>query len=111
MHQIRRERDLYERALRENVSVVVLKRWPFNYHCGIWGKHKPDEKGRQYFIHLNRTRGVDCIKATLIHELVHICDDLEGIKRSNGATEDKAWTFYEKNRRFVDYLWKKYVNN
>ncbi len=111
MRDDEKEQDLYERVLREKVSAVTLKRWSFDYHCGIWGKHKPDENGRPYFIHLNRTRGVDCMKATLIHELVHICDDLEGIERSNGATEDKAWTFYEKNREFVDYLWIKYVCN
>ena len=48
---------------------------------------------------------------TLIHELVHICDDLNEVERSNGATEDKALGFYENNRGFVDYLWRRYVNN
>lgn len=111
MRQDRKERDLYEMVLREHVSAVVLKRWPFNYHCGIWEEHKPDENGRQYRIHLNKTRGIRCGKMTLIHELVHILDDLEGVERSNGATEDKATGFYENNRRFVDYLWRKYVNH
>ena len=101
MRQNKREQDLYEMVLREHVSAVVLKRWPFNYHCGFWDKHKPDENGRQYTIRLNRTRGVDCGKITLVHELVHIHDDLEGVQRSNAATEDKAWDFCEKNRRFV----------
>ncbi len=104
------ERDLYETVLREQVSAVVLKKWPYNYHCGIWEKHKPDENGRQYQIHLNKTRGIACGKMTLIHELVHICDDLEGIERSNAATEDKAIEFCDHNQKFVDYLWEKYVN-
>jgi len=111
MRQDKRERYLYERVLKEQVSAVVLKQWPYNYHCGIWDKHKPDENGCQYLIRLNKTKGADCMKVTLIHELVHICDDLEGIVRLNGATEDKALAFCEKNRRFVNHLWIKYVNN
>jgi len=111
MPQDRRERDLYEMVLEEHVSKVLLKRWPFNYHCGIWKKHPPDENGREYEIHLNKTRGVRCGKMTLIHELVHILDDLNGVERSNGATEDEALEFYENNQRFVDHLWRKYVRN
>ncbi len=111
MRQNLREQDLYETVLREHVRAVVFKRWSYNYHCGIWKKHKPDENGLQYSIHLNKTRSVRCGKVTLIHELVHIRDDLEGIARSNGATEDKAMAFYEKNKRFVDRLWKKYVSS
>ncbi len=111
MQQDKREKDLYELVLKDHVRAITLKQWPFNYHCGIWDKHKPDENGRQYFIHLNKTRGVDCMKATLIHELVHICDDLEGIERSNRDTEGKAMIFYEQNKKFVDYLWIKYVIN
>ena len=102
---------MYEMVLGEHISAIVLKRWPFNHHCGIWEKHEPDESGRQYRILLNKTRGIRCGKMTLIHELVHICDDLNEVERSNGATEDKALGFYENNRGFVDYLWRRYVNN
>jgi|SRR3989338_3420586 len=110
MRQNKKEQDLYELILKEHVTAVILKRWPYNYHCGFWDKCKPDKNGRQYLIQLNRTRGVDCGKVTLIHELIHIRDDLDGIERSNKATEDNTWIFYEKNKRFVDYLWEKYVN-
>ncbi len=109
MQQNKKEQNLYERILKEHVSAVILKRWPYNYHCGLWNKHKPDETGRQYIIQLNKTRSVDCGKVTLIHELIHICDDLGGVERSNGATEDKTLVFYENNKRFVNYLWEKYI--
>ena len=111
MQPNKREQDLYETVLREHVSTVVLKQWPYDYHCGIWDRHKPDEKGHQYTIRLNKTRGVDCGKVTLVHELVHIRDDIEGIERSHSSTEAKALAFYEKNKKFVDRLWRKYVNN
>ena len=107
----KREQDLYERILREKISAVNLKRWPFNYDCGNWGKHKPDKKGRQYFIHLNKTRGVECMKVTLFHELVHIHDDLEGTERSDVDTEDRALAFCNKNKEYVDYVWRKYILN
>lgn len=111
MRQCKREKDLYETALREHVSAIFLKQWPFDYYCGILDKYSPDKNGRRYTIKLNKTKGVNCGKITLVHELIHILDDLEGVERSNAATENKAWIFYEKNRRFVDYLWRKYVIN
>lgn len=109
MRQNKKEQDLYKKVLREHVSAIILKRWPYNYHCGVWDKHEPDENSRRYIIYLNHTRGVFCGKVTLIHELVHISDDLEGITRSNIKTEEKAMEFWENNKRFVDYLWEKYV--
>jgi hypothetical protein len=111
MADFRRQRELYERILSENVRCVVLRRWPWNYHCGIWQKHKPDANGREYDIILNRTRGVECGKVTLIHEIEHIRDDLEGTARTNPIVEGRALQFYKRNKRFVASLWERYVQD
>ena len=108
---MQQKKSLYEIIIKKHVSAIIPKQWPFNYDCGNWDKHHPDENGRRYIIRLNKTRGVECGKTTLIHELVHINNDLEGIEISEGETEDKALTFCKKNKKFVDYLWEKYVCN
>ncbi|MBI4182119.1 MAG: hypothetical protein HY520_04090 [Candidatus Aenigmarchaeota archaeon] len=96
-------------SMRCTAKHIPLKKWPWQYYCGLLDTHKPDEEGRQYTIRLNRTRGERCGKVTLIHELTHILEDLEGIERSNAATESVALAFAERNGDFVDYLWKRYV--
>ncbi len=106
----RREQQVYEEVFREHVHSVVLKRWSYNYHCGIWEKHKPDALGRSYSIYLNKTRGIDCGKVTLFHELVHIRDDVAGITRTNGDTECKARTFCQHNYRFVNSFWNRFID-
>jgi hypothetical protein len=108
--QNQKEREMYEKILRENVSDIKLKRWPFSYHCGLWNKHKPDANNREYTICINKTQGVESGKLTLIHELIHIRDDLEGLAdQPNHNVESRAIRFYEKNKRFVDYLWEQYI--
>lgn len=101
----------YKRILSDRVSSVMLKRWPYNGNCGRWEKHKPDEKGKDYSIYLNRTRGKRCGKITLIHELEHIIDDLTGVVREHGVIEGTAVEFCEKNWRFVGRLWERYVGS
>ncbi|MBI2632636.1 hypothetical protein HYW75_06530 [Candidatus Pacearchaeota archaeon] len=111
MRKNNKELGLYEMVLREHIRAILLKRWPFNYYCGIWEKHKPDINGRQYIIKLNKTKGTICGKITLIHEITHILDDIVGVRRTEAATEDKAIILYERHKSFVDYLWRKYVIN
>ena len=72
MRRNRAEQEAYEKVLREHVHAVALKKWPFHYHCGYWDKHKPDAHGREYTIHLNKTRGVACGKVTLIVDDVSV---------------------------------------
>ncbi|MEK6825807.1 MAG: hypothetical protein AABY00_03400 [Nanoarchaeota archaeon] len=99
----------YEVALRDHVSAVTFKCWPFHYYCGLLDKHQPDEKGCTYSIRLNKTRGFSCGKVTLIHELTHILEELEHLQRSNAKTESEALRFCKRNRKFVNYLWEKYI--